>query len=542
MVEIDVKSEEDNPQPLLRCYPLESLKKRELTPILYIGSGMSKRYLKDSPSWEEMLIRVAGRIGLDLDQFISLKAEVQQKENGNDIIYPDIATRLSELLFVKIQKGLLKPEVIFGDEELRLYRNGIHPLKILVSSTFKDTEMTQNQKLINEFNLLKQLTEVVPVVVTTNYDQFLETQVFENKFKTYTRPEQYYFSQSEDIGEIFKIHGCISDPDSMILTRQDYDMMEIKSRMVISRIVSLMCNHPIVFLGYSMDDQTLHEMLKEITRGMGSDDIRNAYKNLIHISYSPGDIELNHDKETVSSKDGTVSIYSITTDNFQAVFHHLLSLKRINPVETREIKKTIDKIIFGKVGKGVRIMCNLEETDEKDLLLIVTDDRQMDAVGPYITIEDVIDDVINDNGKLDPKDIVTNWFEKTRINVNSHVPLFYYLEKLGDKEIKISDRLNKFIKLKNEQFDMIFKSLDDSTSSSREDIEKSIGNKNPDSLCNLIIISYKKDYITRDEARSLLKSIKEKQGNVKYLERSLVYLDYKNFKGSQRSISHTNVG
>jgi hypothetical protein len=55
--------------------------------------------------------------------------------------------------------------------------------------------------------------------VTTNYDQFLEL-----VFPEYTPivGQQIIQAGSISVGEIFKIHGCVSDPVSLIFTAKDY--------------------------------------------------------------------------------------------------------------------------------------------------------------------------------------------------------------------------------------------------------------------------------------------------------------------------------
>jgi hypothetical protein len=64
-------------------------------------------------------------------------------------------------------------------------------------------------------------------VVTTNYDQFLEL-VFPEYHPIIG--QQIIQGASLCIGEIFKIHGCVSDPNSLVFTRTDYNEFTKKKK------------------------------------------------------------------------------------------------------------------------------------------------------------------------------------------------------------------------------------------------------------------------------------------------------------------------
>lgn len=45
-------------------------------PMLFIGSGISKRYLVGYPSWDELIMSVARDIGVSNGQLIAMKQEI----------------------------------------------------------------------------------------------------------------------------------------------------------------------------------------------------------------------------------------------------------------------------------------------------------------------------------------------------------------------------------------------------------------------------------------------------------------------------------
>ena len=68
---------------------------------------------------------------------------------------------------------------------------------------------------------IRALQSVRPhALITTNYDQFLET-VFP-EYQPVIGQNIIHGTQVL-MGEIFKIHGCVSDHPSFVVTQEDYD-------------------------------------------------------------------------------------------------------------------------------------------------------------------------------------------------------------------------------------------------------------------------------------------------------------------------------
>ncbi len=41
-------------------------------PLLFVGSGLTKRYVSEYPSWEQLLNKIATTIGLSNSQYVNL--------------------------------------------------------------------------------------------------------------------------------------------------------------------------------------------------------------------------------------------------------------------------------------------------------------------------------------------------------------------------------------------------------------------------------------------------------------------------------------
>jgi hypothetical protein len=83
-------------------------------------------------------------------------------------------------------------------------------------------------------------------VITTNFDRFLEI-----AFPDLTPIVGQSILHGTQVlfGEIFKIHGCISDPNSLVFTKRDYDEFARKKQYLSAELLTYFSEHPLLFIG-----------------------------------------------------------------------------------------------------------------------------------------------------------------------------------------------------------------------------------------------------------------------------------------------------
>jgi hypothetical protein len=107
-------------------------------------------------------------------------------------------------------------------------------------------------------------------VITTNYDRLLET-VF-----TQVRgwaPSEFTPESVSALASalynpepfIFKLHGNISSPESIVLTSRDYDRLILHNPHVRSFLQAVFLNYTVLFVGYSLRDPDFELVLRELT-------------------------------------------------------------------------------------------------------------------------------------------------------------------------------------------------------------------------------------------------------------------------------------
>ncbi len=117
----------------------------------------------------------------------------------------------------------------------------------------------------------------VSLIVTTNFDDLLE-QTFrleQRAFSTVTRSLDASF-WSSDRTQIVKIHGDLAFPESIVITANDFERLEVDRAALIRLLGATLQTRTVLFVGYSLTDPDLRAMLTHLRHETG-DYGRNLY-------------------------------------------------------------------------------------------------------------------------------------------------------------------------------------------------------------------------------------------------------------------------
>lgn len=141
----------------------DHFKNFDAAPVLFIGSGMSRRYL-NIPCWEDLLNIFSETIG---ESHIKIKTQ----SNGDLTSY---AENLSTIYAEKWWDSDECREFLKRDGARDLFVNQQSPLKISISEYVKkiETNIVENDEIKEELDLLSKAN--IDGIITTNWDCFLE--------------------------------------------------------------------------------------------------------------------------------------------------------------------------------------------------------------------------------------------------------------------------------------------------------------------------------------------------------------------------------
>lgn len=200
--------------------------------IFFIGSGISKAAHAALPTW-----------GALLD---SLSTHLKTKKD-------------KELVKQMIRQGRML-------DAAQIIRDGA------VQADFNTTLRSKFQiRPTPHHDLYQDLLLMDPkVIVTTNYDEFLEKNFehFSGDKEAHSVSNHTTKGLIDDlrspIRSILKIHGCISNPGSVVLDRVSYFSAKRDNPGVFSTLSALMTVNTVLFLGYSVSDPDIQLILENI--------------------------------------------------------------------------------------------------------------------------------------------------------------------------------------------------------------------------------------------------------------------------------------
>jgi SIR2-like domain len=396
-------------------------KSRNAGPFLFIGSGFSRRYL-NLENWHGLLSRFCVT-GKPFDYYLT----------SADGDYPKAAGLLAEDFHdYWWTADEYKESIVLHESE---QKSRTSALRIEICSYLQniDSCTESNPNYPDELNLLKTLN--IDGIITTNWDLFLET-IFPD-YKVYVGQKELLFSNSQGIGEIYKIHGCSSQPNSLVLTDKDYKEFDDRNAYLAAKLITLFIEHPIVFIGYSMSDKNITGLLKAISLCIGKDKIDKLRKNLIFVERHQ-ECEDQNIAETYHAIDGIqIPITLIKTNDFSSIYEAINETKRKIPARIlRYCKEQMYELVQSNEPEKKLCVVDIDNINSKDgiefLVGVGVIDKHQESISSIgyssITIKDLISDLLHDSSNYNAEKIINNVLPGL-IKGTPNIPIFKYLNK-----------------------------------------------------------------------------------------------------------------
>ena len=435
------------------------------SPILWIGSGISKRYATGFQTWDELLRGVAERFGVDNDMYTAMRmkamVETETPFPSEDMIAMRVASELSRTLIGKLTDGSLKADDILDEQSVDQFRHGVDPLKLMICSRMREIEF--RPEMAEEIECFKSLKDSVPAVITTNYDVIIET-LFNHEFKVYNDIDDYYGPIEYGIGEIHKIHGTVRVPRSIVISEADYDKFHARSNIVSSKLVSMMCESPLLIMGYSMEDRIIREIIGSMFSCFSKEKAANISRNIVCIQYFKG-AKPSRGMMQIESSSGMFQIQTLILDDFLPVLRDVSRYRMTFTVgQMRMLRKMmVDVSLSPDPNNDPRLAFagieGIDEVDPNRTVIALTSKVYINATKSFksFTIDDVLLDVL-DGCRLPAESMVDLWFEGDRRGSNVFLPIFSYLASLDRDPEDYSTKLMEYIRKKQQQFGEFFDS------------------------------------------------------------------------------------
>lgn len=434
------------------------------TPILFIGSGISKRYLYNYPSWNELLENSFMKFEPDMFQY-QKHIDSCKRKNMSDF---EINAYIGSLIEEEFNKAFFDRKItlnVGNKKNPSWVKRGISPYKMYLADFFKNQRINQAPALMDELDKLKKLRNKISAVITTNYDLFLEEYVFSNDFKVFVRQHDLFSADSYDIAEIYKIHGSAKDAESIVITQSDYKQFKESRKLIIAKMLTLFAEAPIIFMGYSFTDEDVREIIEEFLSCLSKKQLLDIRKHFIFLSYKKNEKDLLEIERTITTKNSVeIPFVEIQTDNYGCIYEKLGNITPgISPIRVRETRKVVKTIVDQNLASteaqsiivGIDDLANVDLSSKPLAIAIGYKENILNKYG-YGLLEDshIFEDIIFDNKHFDAEAMCTERFKsiaRTRL-----LPVFKYAK---DQDVPEGGKLDIYIKEHNSMDKIISKKI-----------------------------------------------------------------------------------
>lgn len=319
-------------------------------PYLFVGSGFSFRYT-DAPDWENLLKIIAEKYDINLGL---LMLECKNENNPKKIDYPKLGSMLNEEL--ERRKVEINSDYNFRD---------ITAIKEEIISVLSNIHNEVNLEH-EEIKLFKDLLSKISGIITTNYDLILEELTEEFDFQSFVGQESLISNKLLFSDEIYKIHGCVTDRESLIITEEDYDKFENRQKYILGKLTVIFAEFPLIFIGYSLEDKNIKKILKDLMVSLSHEELKEISKKWLFIEYKEGEEELLVKERTIEFENGNKLIFNcIETDNYLELYKKLTKINFKLPPQRKVIKYVKKMIAEYELKPNSKIFVQTSESIEQ---------------------------------------------------------------------------------------------------------------------------------------------------------------------------------
>lgn len=391
-------------------------------PILFVGSGISRRYL-GLESWDLLLEKFAGKLS---------KPYMYYKSSASgDLI------QTASLISNDFTKSWWEEEKYKENREKfqHLCSSPDTPLKIEISQYIGERSATLLRNAVLDDEVVQFKKIAIDGIITTNWDTFLDG-IFPD-FNTYIGQQDILFNKKQPLGiaEIYKIHGCCTKPNSLILTSKDYQDYDNKNPYLVSKLLTLLIEHPIIFMGYSLSDANIQNIIKEITTCLDQKGIDELQDRLIFVEWNESAEGIS--EAVLTPQEGkTFPITKIKLSSFLPLYKALSNYKRKFPARLlRQLKEHVYELVLTNDPKSHLYVQDISTVDQNikfDVVFGIGAIKKVQAVG-YTAIgryELVRDILFQEEKQYEASKVLNDTVPK----LNGYVPVFKYLREAGYRD------------------------------------------------------------------------------------------------------------
>lgn len=299
-------------------------------PYLFVGAGFSIRYC-GAESWQALLELFAEPLDKPYGYYAS-------SANGDN---PAIASLIAEDFHELWWSDPAYEPSRSLHSELVEQRDSALKIEISQHLAALHGRLPKDARRVHELDLFRRAQ--IDGIITTNFDGVIEE--LRPDLVPYVGQDELFFAGPLGVGEIYKIHGSWTRPNSLVLTAEDYADFHSRNAYLAAKLMTVFVERPVVFLGYSFSDKNVRSILHAIAECMRGDRVETLRDRLIFVEWVP------HSKPTMAKTEITVEghsipIHRVEVPDFVDVFTALADIKRTIPARLlRHLREEVQELV-----------------------------------------------------------------------------------------------------------------------------------------------------------------------------------------------------
>lgn len=475
------------------------LSKADSMPFLFLGSGFSRRYL-NTPTWENLLKHLAEITYQNKTGFQKAKRKASKKYDERTD-YNKHMTYLCDLISDDLDE-IWYDEDRFSENRNRYWnlveKHSTPPIKIEIACLLEKYDKFVSG-MEDEIESLKTITpKSIAGIITTNYDT-LQENLFD--YEVYASQEELLFHTKYDLGEIYKIHGCINSPDSILVNTADYEQIEAKHKYIAAKLLTIFVEHPIFFIGYSLGDEDIRNILNDIQLSLTIDQLKEIEDRLFYVVWDETEKNYSSSSYTINFDNGrNITITQLKLSDYSILYHALSLNKAKYPIKMlRYVKEDMYNLVLTNDPKG-RMLLSLPEKElskeEMDQIEFVYGFGIMErAKNGYqlVTSEEIFRDAVFNDGNFECELLVIKSLPYALPRSGGCIPIRKYTSKVEPEKYPqtVVNNLTRF----NTIDKILPQSLLKKRKNLRNDMTFDVAINSSEKLKNLAIVPYTKENV-----------------------------------------------
>ena len=214
------------------------------------------------------------------------------------------------------------------------------------------------------------------------------------------------FSPIQGIAEIYKIHGSVTAPDSLVINDADYQTFNQKSKYLASKLMTIFMEYPIIFMGYSISDENIRRILSDLIECLPAGKVKELQDRFVFIEREEGLSGVNISSFSFNLGEKMLSMTKINLSDYALLYDALAAKKASIPVKIlRRFKEDLYSFVLTSKPGPLLQVASLEDPRIPEEKLAITIGTRLEAeyglenlITSNIWYRDIITDEIKDFG------------------------------------------------------------------------------------------------------------------------------------------------